>query len=130
MAAGNSGTEHVTITAVNSMRSNSIGTNNTTANSIITYVDQFSAYTCKAFYENISLPAQTYNITLRTGSGGGSCGSAVVTLNTTTTPPPIIRNFVYNGDFGTGTYAGWDVTGTGFQTAPLNIAQANNDHVI
>ena len=115
VAAGNSGTERVTITA------NGIGANS------ITYVNQISAYTCKAFYENVTLPAQTYNVTLQTGSGGGSCGSASVTLNTTTTPPPTIRNFVYNGDFGTGTYGGWDVTGAGFGKGPLNVTLANSE---
>jgi hypothetical protein len=111
VAAGDSGTEHVTITGANN----------------IIYANQISTYTCESFYENVTLPAQNYNITLRTGSGGGSCGNAIMELNTTTTPPTIIRNFIYNGDFGTGTFAGWNVTGKGFGTRPLNITYANNE---
>ncbi|MEM4097960.1 MAG: hypothetical protein QXS81_04670, partial [Candidatus Micrarchaeaceae archaeon] len=32
-----------------------------------------------------------------------------------------------NGNFSTGTYADWHVTGYGFGTAPLNITYANNN---
>jgi hypothetical protein len=109
VAAGNFGTERVSI----------IGANN------VTYVKQISDYNCEAFYENITLPAQDYDVTLLTGSGGGSCGNAVATLNTTTAPPTTIWKFVYNGDFGTGTYGGWKVNGTGFGPGPLNITAAS-----
>jgi hypothetical protein len=90
-----------------------------------TYINQTSTYTCEAFYENATLPAQTYNVILRSGQGGGKCGNAVAELNTTTVPPATIRSFIYNGDFGTGTFAGWNVTGKGFGTAPLNLSYAN-----
>ncbi len=108
VAAGNSGAELVTITSGNT-----------------TYVNQSSTYACKTFYENVSLPAQIYNVTLRSGLGGGSCGNAALTLNKTTTPPTIVRNFIYNGNFGTGTFVGWKVTNAGFGTMPLNLTQAN-----
>jgi hypothetical protein len=108
IAAGNAGTERVTITAGNT-----------------TYVNQSSTYACKTFYENFTLPPQIYKVTLYSGSGGGSCGSTSLTLNTTTIPPNVVRNFVYNGNFGTGTFVGWQATGSGFGTAPLNITRAD-----
>ncbi|MGC8479564.1 MAG: hypothetical protein ACP5M9_02760 [Candidatus Micrarchaeia archaeon] len=34
---------------------------------------------------------------------------------------------IYNGNFSTGTYAGWNVTGQGFGTAPANITEYNKN---
>lgn len=54
---------------------------------------------------NRTLPNVTYHGCLSSG--------AVVPIN--------------NGDFGTGTFAGWNVTGVGFSSAPLNITYANKN---
>ncbi len=111
VAAGDAGREFATIRGADN----------------VTYVNQSFTYPCVSFYENVSLPAQIYTVTLRTGTGGGTCGNSEVKLNMTTTAPPTLRDFIYNGDFGTGTYAGWNVTGAGFGTAPMNITHANKE---
>ena len=92
-----------------------------------TYVNQSSSYECTTFYQNFTAPAQAYEVTLRAGAGGGSCGYALARLNTSTTPPIIIyNNIVYNGDFGSGRYNGWYLTNPGFGSAPLNITYADS----
>ncbi len=35
---------------------------------------------------------------------------------------------IYNGNFGSGTYAGWNTSGNGFGTTPANITTYNNDN--
>ncbi|MDE1810830.1 MAG: hypothetical protein KGH66_02215 [Candidatus Micrarchaeota archaeon] len=108
VASGNSGKEVVKITGADSK----------------TYLLQASAYNCTTYYDNITLPAQAYNVTLETGLGGGTCGNALVKLNRTTAPPVQVYSDVYNGQFSTGTYLGWAETNPGFGTAPLNITYA------
>lgn len=110
VAAGNSGTEYVTITGADG----------------ITYVNQSSTYDCITFYQNFTLPSQVYTVRYRTGSGGGTCGNSTIVINTTTTPPLTAYHYVYNGDFGNGEYTGWIVTNPGFGTAPLNTTYANS----
>lgn len=36
---------------------------------------------------------------------------------------------IYNGNFSTGTYYGWNVSGSGFGSAPLNLSEANSANV-
>ena len=108
VASGNSGKEVVRITGADGK----------------TYLLQASAYNCTTYYDNITLPAQAYNVTLETGLGGGTCGNALAKLNRTTTPPVQIYSDVYNGEFSTGTYLGWNETNPGFGPAPLNITYA------
>ncbi len=50
--------------------------------------------------------------------------SAPATSTTTTAPAFIVFNDIYNGEFSTGTYLGWNVSGEGFGSAPLNITNA------
>lgn len=56
--------------------------------------------------------------------------STAITSTATTTIPTYCRSnrssvLVYNGNFATGTYYGWNVNGTGFGSAPLNITWAD-----
>ena len=46
----------------------------------ITYLQGSFTYNCTAFYENVTLPAQNYTVTLNTGPGLGSCGNPQVIL--------------------------------------------------
>lgn len=94
------------------------------------YANQTIVYTCPTFIQSFYAPGnQTYNFTIITGGGGGSCGPSIAKLNTTLAPPnATYYNFIYNGNFQAG-YTGWNVTGTGFGKAPLNITYANNGTV-
>jgi hypothetical protein len=112
VAAGYSGKEHVII----------IGQDG------LTYVDQNSTYGCVTYFQNFTGPAQEYQITYTTGPGGGSCGTSKIIINTTSTPPTQqIYSGIYNGNFTSGEYTGWNVTGGGFGTAPLNISKADSE---
>ena len=90
----------------------------------ITYVNQTVTYSCTTFIENFTGPKQIYNLTISTGPAGGSgqCGLSMVKLNDTTLPPATVYDFIYNGNFSNGAYAGWNVSGPGFGTAPLNLS--------
>jgi|GEM_PF-915324 hypothetical protein len=109
VAAGNSGMEHVSI----------VGANNRT------YVNQTSKYYCTTFYQNFTGPAQLYKITYETGPGGGICGNSQIIINTTTTPPLVVYSDIYNGNFGSGEYTGWNMSSPGFGSTPFNISYAN-----
>ncbi|MDE1871546.1 MAG: hypothetical protein KGI06_04905 [Candidatus Micrarchaeota archaeon] len=110
VAAGNSGSASVKI----------VGTDGKT------YLNRSSAYKCMEFLQNFTLPAQSYNVTFRTGPGGGFCGTPKMAINTTTTPSILVYDFIYNGNFSDGTYIGWNVTNPGFGRAPLNITYADS----
>lgn len=109
VAAGNSGYENVTIKGADGK----------------VYVNQNSSYNCTTFFQNFTGPAQLYTVSFTTGGGGGSCGNAEININSTSIPPPIVYNYVYNGNFRNGEYTGWNVTGAGFGTEPLNLTYAN-----
>lgn len=55
--------------------------------------------------------------------------ASTTTLSTTSTGTPtttvVSYNYVYNGNFSDGTYAGWNLTGKGWGPAPANITYAN-----
>ena len=105
----------------------------------------------------INNPPGTYVIEGRTGvAGGGNCGAAMInitssgreypgnstsntsTASTTVTPQasttissclsslPTIS--ITNGNFGTGTYYGWNVIGFGSSGVPANITKMNAEH--
>lgn len=111
LAAGNSGTSKINIVGADKK----------------IYVNNTASYNCTTFLQNFTGPAQIYTITFNTGKGGGSCGNPEVIINRTTTPPKIIYNYIINGNLATGTYTGWNATGEGFGSAPLNLTSANNN---
>ncbi len=111
VAGGNPGKAYVTVKSA--------------SNTVLINVS--SQQSCIAFYGNFSAPAGVYNVTLATGHSHGNCGYAIAKLNSTTVPPKQIYDFVYNGNFGTGYYTGWNVTGKGFGTKPMNITYANSN---
>jgi hypothetical protein len=92
-----------------------------------TYVNNNFTYNCTTFFKNVTLPAQNYTLRLITGPGGGTCGVALAKLNLSTTPPQVVYPYIYNGNFSNGEYTGWNLTGTGFGAAPMNISYANKN---
>ncbi len=93
-----------------------------------TYINRSTSYSCSTFFQNITLPAQIYKVTLQTGAPGGICNNSYsfVKFNTTTVAPKgVIYSSVYNGNFSTGEYNGWTINGTGFGKAPMNITEAD-----
>ncbi len=93
-----------------------------------TYLNQSINYGCIALFSNFSMPAQTYTITMHRGLAGGSCSNAysIINLNTTLAPPKnITYKNIYNGKFASGTYMGWNLTGNGFGSRPINLSYAD-----
>ncbi len=86
-----------------------------------TYLNKTYVNNCLDFLTNISLPANNYNLIIKTGPKNGTCGDSILVLNKTILP--IYQN-VYNGNFSKG-YSGWNISGKGFGIAPLNINSAN-----
>jgi hypothetical protein len=115
-AAGSSGSIHINIK----------GKNN------VTYMNQTLTYSCTTFIENFTGPKQIYNITITTGSGNGSgrCGLSTLKFNNTTIPPAAVYDFIYNGNFSNGAYTGWNVSGAGFGSAPLNLSYGQTSNTI
>lgn len=79
------------------------------------------------------------NVTLSTTTVSGQTSTTSVATTTTKVPSTTSTIFsscisknatatIYNGDFSTGTYDGWNVDGPGFGTAPLNLTYANKNN--
>ncbi len=110
-ATGNAGRNFITVTGAN-------GT---------IYFNGSTFYNCTNFIHAITMPAQEITFRLKTGATeSGSCGPAILKFNTTASAPLIIYNDVFNGAFSTGEYTGWNESGPGFGTAPLNLTWANS----
>lgn len=88
-----------------------------------TYINATTTYSCTTFFKNFTAPQQVYNITLTSGPGGGSCGPALIKFNSTVVPPKSTYDFVLNGNFTTGDFTGWSVSGSGFRI--INVSHAN-----
>jgi len=114
VANGNTTYAHIVIT----------GTDN------VIYINQTFTEGCISFIDNFTGPSQVYKITLQNGLQQAKCGDpySIIKLNTTTVPPMKAYTFIYNGNFSTGTYLGWNVSGPGFGTKPLNITYTNAIH--
>ncbi len=93
----------------------------------VTYINSTSSYGCTLFYSNFTAPAQKYLVTIKTGNSTvpSKCPTSIVILNTTTKAPYMVYPFIYNGNFSTGTYTGWNVSGIGFGAYPSNISVLN-----
>ncbi len=99
----------------------------------VTYINETTNYQCLTFYKNFTAPAQPYNIIMKTGplnpNATQGCNVASLKLNQTLSAPKNqVYTNVYNGNFSTGTYTGWNTTGKGWGTKPLNLTQANNGY--
>ncbi len=98
-----------------------------------TYINKTSNYQCLTFYQNFTAPAQTYLVNVKLGSGvavqNTSCIYGGIILNQTLHPPKKVYNYIYNGNFSNGQYTGWNITGKGFGTVPLNLSYANSNAV-
>jgi len=94
-----------------------------------TYASGSFNYNATTFYTNVTLPKQNYTVTLSAGSEGGHGTTPFIKLNQTVAPPPIVYSFIYNANFSDGKYTGWNVSGSGFGTAPFNLAYANSNAV-
>ncbi len=97
----------------------------------LTYINQTANYSCITLYGAYKLPKQNYTIKFILGPMNSNalldkCPFASYELNTTIVPSnhSIYQN-VYNGNFSTGTFSGWNANGTAFGRHPLNITLAN-----
>ncbi len=114
-ASGNSYNETITLTGANG----------------VTYINQISNYSCITLSGSYQIPNQTYTLVLKTGNrlitNNTKCNTSSVVLNSTIKPKnTTVYTKILNGNFSSGTYFGWNVTGTAFGQRPLNITNANN----
>ncbi len=92
----------------------------------ITYVNTTFTYSCMTFLQNVTLPKQDYKVILESGPGGGQCGTTIAKMNLSTSIPPTIYSYIYNANFTTGLYTGWQDSTNAFGPAPLNISYADS----
>ena len=94
-----------------------------------TYFNQNYTYSCLTFLNSLNLTAQNYTVTFATYGNKGTCPDPhqILSINMTTTPSTQNKyDFVFNGNFSIGTYAGWSVNTIAFGNVPQNVILANN----
>ena len=116
IASGNSAYQHVTLVS--------------STNQV--YINVTATYHCPILYDVYNLSRGTYTLSMVTGpvlnitNSSTKCDFSLATLNTSITPSNnTVYTYVFNGNFVSGTYAGWSVTGNAFGTAPLNFTKAD-----
>lgn len=98
----------------------------------IYYFNQTLTGECPHLYTYRYFPAENYSLGIVMGAKNASapaaCNSTTVKLVSGT--PSSIGETIYqdvpNGDFATGSYYMWNITGKAFQSMPLNLTLANN----
>ncbi len=98
----------------------------------IYYINQTITGDCSSIYAYKYFPAQNYSFGIVIGAKNTS-GSALcneTTVNLMSGAPSSIGGTIYqdvpNGNFATGSYYMWNITGKAFQSMPLNLTLANN----
>ena len=111
---------------------------------VIVYFVLFVVIAIVAAYLFLSRGVSGTKTTTTTTVGGGNTSTATTSVapntSTTNTTTQSTTSIIYagcvsknataqipDGNFSTGTYAGWNATGPGFGTAPFNISLANQD---
>ncbi len=97
-----------------------------------TYVNQsYIPYSCNTYYSHFYAPAQIYYITISSSKGdtNGPCTNNYTIITTNTSIPIQIANKTYydfyQGSLSTGTYIGWNTSGTAFGNSPIDLTKAN-----
>ena len=86
---------------------------------------------CESLYNYYNLSAGNYTVFVNEGPQrsnmsaiGGNCNASFVQMSSDLFYNGVSYN-ILNGNFSTGTYAGWKSTGTAFGDAPMNLSWAN-----
>jgi hypothetical protein len=98
-----------------------------------TIVNRTFTNLCPILYKDYNLSAGTYSLTMQTGpashipsNSSSPCYFFLATLNTSLLPHSnSVYTNVFNGNFSTGSFAGWNVTGLAFKKKPLDLPAAN-----
>ncbi|MEM0107020.1 MAG: hypothetical protein QXS81_02310 [Candidatus Micrarchaeaceae archaeon] len=99
-----------------------------------TYINANVTDPCTQLVSIKNLPYQNYTISFSLGpknatfAKNASCMYPMLLFNQTFEPiKSSVYTYVFNGDFGSGTYSGWNVTGNAFGSAPISISYANSN---
>ena len=117
---------------VSSINSSYVHVNLVNANNS-TIVNRSFTNTCPILYKDYNLSAGKYSLTMQTGpapsvpsNGSSPCYFFVAALNTSLQPHnDSVYTNVFNGNFSTGSFTGWNATGLAFKKKPLDLPAAN-----